>query len=520
MKFKNFIKIFFAILFVFVSTHSFAKTIKWSMQGDSLTLDPHAQNEGPTTQVSRQIYEALVTRGLDMSIEPQLATDWKTTDPNTWVFNLRKDVKFSDGTDMTAKDVVFSILRAKQPTSDFKEYISTISDVKEIDNYTVQVSTSKPNPILLNQLSNIFIMSKKWSIDFGATVSQNWDGGEETFSATNAMGTGPFKITLREPNTKTVFERNSNWWGSMKDNSVSEIHLLPIKNSATRVAALLSGEVDLVTDAPVQDLARIGNSADHEVVSTAQMRTIFLGMDQAADKLRSGNTGDNPFKKKEVRQALYQAIDIEAIKKKVMRGLSEPAGIITFPGVNGYTEELDKRLPYDVDAAKKLLADAGYQKGFDVELRCPNDRYVNDEAICTAVVGMLGKIGVNVNLFAQTKSKHFKELKEDKGDFYMLGWGVPTLDSHYVFHYLYESGASWNKVNFSNSDVDAAIRVMEGEVDLDKRNAAIANAWKIVKDDISYLPLHHQVISWATKNNVDVPIRPNNEPLFRFASFK
>ena len=520
MKFKNFIKIFFAILFVFVSTHSFAKTIKWSMQGDSLTLDPHAQNEGPTTQVSRQIYEALVTRGLDMSIEPQLATDWKTTDPNTWVFNLRKDVKFSDGTDMTAKDVVFSILRAKQPTSDFKEYISTISDVKEIDNYTVQVSTSKPNPILLNQLSNIFIMSKKWSIDFGATVSQNWDGGEETFSATNAMGTGPFKITLREPNTKTVFERNSNWWGSMKDNSVSEIHLLPIKNSATRVAALLSGEVDLVTDAPVQDLARIGNSADHEVVSTAQMRTIFLGMDQAADKLRSGNTGDNPFKKKEVRQALYQAIDIEAIKKKVMRGLSEPAGIITFPGVNGYTEELDKRLTYDVDAAKKLLADAGYPKGFDVELRCPNDRYVNDEAICTAVVGMLGKIGVNVNLFAQTKSKHFKELKEDKGDFYMLGWGVPTLDSHYVFHYLYESGASWNKVNFSNSDVDAAIRVMEGEVDLDKRNAAIANAWKIVKDDISYLPLHHQVISWATKNNVDVPIRPNNEPLFRFASFK
>ena len=517
MKFKNFIKIFFAILFVFVSTHSFAKTIKWSMQGDSLTLDPHAQNEGPTTQVSRQIYEALVTRGLDMSIEPQLATDWKTTDPNTWVFNLRKDVKFSDGTDMTAKDVVFSILRAKQPTSDFKEYISTISDVKEIDNYTVQVSTSKPNPILLNQLSNIFIMSKKWSIDFGATVSQNWDGGEETFSATNAMGTGPFKITLREPNTKTVFERNSNWWGSMKDNSVSEIHLLPIKNSATRVAALLSGEVDLVTDAPVQDLARIGNSADHEVVSTAQMRTIFLGMDQAADKLRSGNTGDNPFKKKEVRQALYQAIDIEAIKKKVMRGLSEPAGIITFPGVNGYTEELDKRLPYDVDAAKKLLADAGYPNGFDVELRCPNDRYVNDEAICTAVVGMLGKIGVNVNLFSQTKSKHFKELKDNQGDFYMLGWGVPTLDSHYVFHYLYETDASWNKVNFSNADVDAAIRVMEGEVDLDKRNAAIAKAWKIVKDDIAYLPLHHQVISWASKSNVDVPIRPNNEPLFRFS---
>ena len=244
MKPKNMLRILLAFLFVFASTQTFAKTIKWSMQGDSLTLDPHAQNEGPTTQVSRQVYEALVTRGLDMSIEPQLATDWKTTDPNTWVFNLRKGVKFSDGTDMTAKDVVFSILRAKQPTSDFKEYISTISDVKEIDNYTVQVTTSKPNPILLNQLSNIFIMSKKWSIDFGATVSQNWDGGEETFSATNAMGTGPFKITLREPNTKTVFERNSNWWGSMKDKGVTEIHLLPIKNSATSCLLYTSDAAD------------------------------------------------------------------------------------------------------------------------------------------------------------------------------------------------------------------------------------------------------------------------------------
>ena len=516
MKFKNFIKILLAFLIIFAPSNGIAKTIKWSMQGDSLTLDPHAQNEGPTTQVSRQIYEALVTRGLDMSIGPQLATKWKAVDPNTWYFFLRDDVKFSNGQKMTSEDVVFSILRAKQPTSDFKEYISTISGVKAIDDYTVQIKTSKPNPILLNQLSNIFIMSKQWSTDNFVVAPQNWDAGQETYSATNALGTGPFKITLREPNTKTVFKKNGKWWGNVEHN-ITEIQLLPIKNAATRVAALLSGEIDLVTDAPVQDLNRISSSGGHKVESTPQMRTIFLGMDQAADQLRSGNTGDNPFKKKEVRQALYQAIDIEAIKKKVMRGLSEPAGIITFPGVTGYTKALDKRLPYDVGAAKKLLADAGYPAGFEVELRCPNDRYVNDEAICTAVVGMLGKIGVKVNLFAQTKSKHFKELKDNQGDFYMLGWGVPTLDSHYVFHYLYDTGASWNKVNFSNKEVDEAIRVMEGEVDLDKRNAAIAKAWKIVKDDIAYLPLHHQVISWASKSNVDVPIRPNNEPLFRFS---
>jgi len=518
MKIKNLYKIIIALLFVVFTTSSWAaNTIKWSMQGDSLTLDPHAQNEGPTTMVSRQVYEALVTRGLDMSIGPQLAHKWKAVDPTTWYFYLREDVKFSNGQKMTSEDVVFSLLRAQQPTSDFKEYISTITSVKAIDKFTIQIKTREPNPILLNQLSNIFVVSKKWATDNFAIVPQNWDAGQETFSATNSMGTGPFKITLREPNTKTVFKKNAKWWGDVEHN-ITEIQLLPIANAATRVAALLSGEIDIVTDAPVQDLGRIESSADHKVESIEQMRTIFLGMDQAADQLRSGNTGDNPFKKKEVRQAFYQAIDIEAIKKKVMRGLSSPAGIITFPGVTGYTKELDKRLPYDVDAAKQLLADAGYPDGFDIELRCPNDRYVNDEAICTAVVGMLGKIGVNVSLNSQTKSKHFKELKDDQGDFYMLGWGVPTLDSHYVFHYLYETGASWNKVNFSDAEVDAAIRVMEGEVDLEKRNAAIANAWKIVKDNIAYLPLHHQVISWASKKNVNVPIRPNNEPLFRFSS--
>ena len=240
MKYGYFIKILLAFFLAFAPTQAFAKTIKWSMQGDSLTLDPHAQNEGPTTQVSRQVYEALVTRGLDMKIGPQLATEWRTQGPNTWIFKLREDVKFSDGTPFTSEDVVFSILRAKQPTSDFKEYISTISSVKAIDKFTIQIKTSKPNPILLNQLSNIFVMSKEWSTKNFAVVPQNWDAGQETFSAVNAMGTGPFKITLREPNTKTVFKKNSKWWGDVEHN-ITELQLLPIKNAATRVAAFFIG---------------------------------------------------------------------------------------------------------------------------------------------------------------------------------------------------------------------------------------------------------------------------------------
>ena len=208
MKTKNIVRILLSLVLVFGFSSAWAKTIKWSMQGDSLTLDPHAQNEGPTTQVSRQVYEALVQRGLDMKIGPALATKWKATDPNTWIFTLREDAKFSDGSGMTSADVVFSILRAKQRTSDFKEYISTVANVEAVGDYSVKITTSKPNPILLNQLSNIFIMSKAWSEKNFAMSPQNWDAGQETFSATNAMGTGPFKITLREPNTKTVFKRN------------------------------------------------------------------------------------------------------------------------------------------------------------------------------------------------------------------------------------------------------------------------------------------------------------------------
>ena len=252
MKTKNIVRILLSLVLVFGFSSAWAKTIKWSMQGDSLTLDPHAQNEGPTTQVSRQVYEALVQRGLDMKIGPALATKWKATDPNTWIFTLREDAKFSDGSGMTSADVVFSILRAKQRTSDFKEYISTVANVEAVGDYSVKITTSKPNPILLNQLSNIFIMSKAWSEKNFAMSPQNWDAGQETFSATNAMGTGPFKITLREPNTKTVFKRNKHWWGEMKDKKVTQIELMPIKNAATRVAALLSGEIDIVTDAPVQ----------------------------------------------------------------------------------------------------------------------------------------------------------------------------------------------------------------------------------------------------------------------------
>ena len=220
---------------------------------------------------------------------------------------------------------------------------------------------------------------------------------------------------------------------------------------------------------------------------------------------------------------MYHALDMDAIKDKVMRGQSVPAGIITAPGVNGHTAARDERLAYDPELSKQLLAEAGYPDGFELTLDCPNDRYINDEAICVAAISMFAKIGVTVNLDAKTKSQHFSEIKEGDAngmtsDMYMLGWGVPTFDSHYVYSYLFESSGSWNKVNFSNARVDELVAAMGVETNLEKRNAMIAEAWDITQDNVAYLPLHHQVVNQAAKSNVDVPIRMNNEPLFRFAN--
>ena len=515
---KKLARIIMPLLLIGVISPVYAATIKWSMPGDSLTLDPHAQNEGPTHMVSRQVYESLVTRVVDMSIEAQLATSWEAKDPETWVFTIRDGVVFSDGSPLKASDVVFSINRALTGASDMIELIDSITSVKATFNNQVEIKTEGPNPILLNQLSQIFIMSEAWSKKHGCEQSQDFDASQETYCSINAMGTGPFKITLREQNTRTVFERNSNWWGDQSQHNIDTIELLPIKNDATRVAALLSGDIDFTNFTPAQDINRINGSALHKVESTPQARTIFFGMDQGSDELRSSNIkGKNPLKDKRVRLAMYHALDMNAIKDKVMRGLSEPAGMITFPGVQGYTKELDARLPYDPNMSKKLLADAGYPDGFEITLDCPNNRYINDEAICVAAVSMLAKVGIKVNLDAQPKSIHFKDLQNDLSDFYMLGWGVPTFDSHYVYSFLLKSDGSWNKVGFSNARVDELVGTMLTETNLDQRNANIAEAWAIVQDNMPYLPLHHQVISWGSKSNVEVPIRTNNEPLFRFA---
>ena len=522
---KKTLSIVLSVLVMGIFSPVSANTIKWSMPGDSLTLDPHAQNEGPTHMVSRQIYEGLVTPGINMEVLPQLAESWTTTADDTWIFNIRRGVTFHDGSALTAGDVAFSINRAKTAPSDMVDLIKSVKSARAIDDHTVEVKTDGPNPILLNQLTQIFVMSEAWAKANGCEASYNWDAGETSYCASHANGTGPFEITFREQDVRTVFEKNDNWWGNHYMHNIEKIELLPIKNDATRVAALLSGEIDYTNVVPVQDIKRIDSSMGHAVKMTPQNRTIFFGMDQGSAELNSSNIkGKNPFADRRVRLAMYHALDMDAIKDKVMRGQSVPAGIITAPGVNGHTAARDERMAYDPETSKRLLAEAGYPDGFEVTLDCPNNRYINDEAICQAAVGMMARIGINVTLDAKPKAQHFPIAKGGEAPFYMLGWGVPTFDSHYIFNYLVhtqtDKRGSWNPTGYSNADVDAMIVSLESETDLAARDATIAKIWSAVQDAQMYLPIHNQVLNWGMKTNIDFDVQPEDTPHFQFLKFK
>ncbi len=502
-----------------VAATASAQTLRWTSQGDALTLDPHSQNEGPTIVMNGQMYERLVNRDPQLNLVPELALSWTAVEPTKWEFKLREGVKFHEGQDFTASDVVFSINRAKAEPSDFKEQVKSIVSVEAIDDTTVHITTDGPNPILPNQLTSLFMVDEGWATENNVVLPQNYAANEENYATRNTNGTGAFKLVSRAPDEMTVLERNADWWGNDQfPGNVQTIEYRPIKNAATRVAALLSGEVDFVLDAPLQDLARIEATDGLKVLQTPQVRTIFFGMDQAIPELRTSNVkGANPFSDVRVRKAMDLAIDEAAIQRVVMEGLSFPAGMITSPGVLGNTPEQDAPLGFDLDQAKALMEEAGYGDGFSVQLDCPNDRYNNDEKICQAAVSMLAKIGINVSLDAITKAQHFPKIQNRETDFYMLGWGVPTLDSHYVFSYLLEGEGSWNATGYSNDKVNEITAAIATEVDLEKRAQLIGDAWSQIKEDAPYIPIHHQVIAWGMSEKLDLPIAPNDTPYMHYA---
>ena len=499
----------------------FAKTFKWTSQGDILTLDPHSQNEGLNIAANLWVYDPLVKYNEKYEVVPSLATSWERINPTTMRFKLRPNVKFQDGTPFTADDVVFSLKRAMAPSSQFKSYVAGISDVVAVDPLTVDVITAGPNPVLLRQLPSLGIMSKAWAEKNNAALPQDFNKKEESFAARNAMGTGPYKLKSREVDIKTVYVENPDWWGKpTKTGNVTEIVYTPIKQNATRTAALLSGEVDFVLDPPAQDLDRLRKQVN--VLDGNEYRTIYIGLDVKSPELKYSNVKDkNPLADVRVREALYRAIDIEAIKKSVMRGMSLPTGAMISPQVNGYSDALGKRVPYDPVKARELLKAAGYDNNLEFTLDCPNNRYINDEAICQAVVAMWAKIGVKTKLNAMPRATFFPKVANGDTSIYLFGWGVPTFDAFYTLESLIRTkgtGASgaFNYGGYSNPKVDALIDAIKTETDDPKRTAMIQEALGIHAKEFGALPLHDQIIPWAMKKNVKMIHRPDNRPVIEW----
>ncbi len=495
-------------------------TFRWAFQGDVQYVDPHSLNETFTLGTLGNIYEALSWYDRDLNLIPSLAESWENVEPTKWIFHLRQGVTFHNGNPFTADDVIFSWQRTLTEGSDMKGYGRKATAINKIDDHTIEVITPTPNPILPRDWVFMYIMDKEWSEANNTAEATNVKGGNEgNYASLHTNGTGPFKMVDRQIGVRMLLERNQDYWQDIPSN-VDQVIFTPIAQDATRVAALISGDVDLVYPVPVQDWGRLEAAAGVKPLAGPEARTIFLGMDQDRDELLySDIKGANPFQDQRVRLAFAHAIDIEAIRRKIMRTASYPTGLLIGPAINGYNAEVDSRWPLDVDRAQALMAEAGYADGFEVTMDCPNDRYVNDEAICQAVAAMLARIGVTVNLLAQTKSKYFgKVLAQADFDtsFYLLGWTPSSLDAHNPLYNLMscrsdDTGAGlFNLGGYCNARVDELAALVEKETDPAQRQAYIDEAFQIHWDEVGHIPLHQQPLSWGVRDGIELAQRADN----------
>ncbi len=493
-----------------------AKTLRWASRGDVQTMDPYSQNEGLTNNFANLIHDLLVERDRNMRIGPRLATSWTVVNETTWRFNLRRGVKFHDGSPFTAEDAVYSIERAQQPTSMLAQYARALGKPTKVDDYTIELKQEKPNPLLLEHLNTIYIMSKAWCIAHRVEKPLDFKSKEETFAARNANGTGPYMLKTREPGVKTVLVKNPNWWGPDEGN-VTELVYTPIASDATRNAALLSGEIDFVHDPAPQDIARMQENPALKVYTGPENRVVFFGFDQYRDALEGSNvTGKNPFKDRRVREAFYRAIDVDLLESKIMRGQAVSTACMTTAPVGCLDPSLEKHPRADVDRAKKLMVEAGYPNGFEVTLDCPNDRYINDRDICIATVSMLAKIGVTLKVNAMPKTLYFPKLEKYETSMYMLGWGGSITDAQIIMDPILHTRDEatqkgfYNYGRFSDPELDKLIDAASVEMNPAKRRQMLIDAIALQTREFRHIVLHRQKLSWVAKKNVVPVLTANN----------
>jgi peptide/nickel transport system substrate-binding protein len=486
-------------------------TLKLAMDADPVSLDPHVQLSGGMLQYAHMVFDPLVRYDKDMNFVPRLAESWERIDDLTMRFHLRKGVKFHSGNDFTAEDVAFTLDRLKK-SDDFKGLFEPFVGAVVVDANTVDLVTKKPYGLVLNMATYVFPMDKKF-------YTGTDDKGKEkdliiktdySFANENESGTGPFVVTSREQGVKTVFTRFADYWNKDTGN-VEEIVLSPIKNDATRTAALMSGDVDFVMHVPPQDLDRIKSTEGLSLVTMSGSRIITFQLNQKR----------NPaFADAKVRLAMAYAYDNQGVVEKIMNGFATAAGQMSPKGYAGHKETLTPR--YDLEKAKALMAESGYPDGFEATMIAPNNRYVNDEKISEAFVSMMSKIGIKISLKTMPKAQYWDQFDAMAADIQMIGWHSDTEDSGNFYEFLSmcrnaETGyGQYNSGNYCNAKVDELTLAAQTETDPAKRAADLQEVEQIQYDEAGYIPLHWQNLSWASKSNMNTEAIVNvmNFPYF------
>lgn len=492
-----------------------ARNFTWAFNADVLTLDPHSSNNTFTNTFMGNVYEALVRHNDRIEIEPALAENWERTTPTIWRFNLRRNVVFHNGESFDADDVVFTWARVNSPGSMARGLLGAIKEVRKVDSHVIEIETHRPFPILPASITQFFIMDEGWSRANNATEAANLAGQQESGATRVANGTGPFRITERRPDERTVLEPHAGWWDRPVHN-LTRVIFQPIRSAATRTASLLSGAIDANVEVPLQDIPRLLQDSRVQVIEGPELRTIYLGFDHERDELLYSDVrGRNPLKDRRVREAIYRAIDVNALVRTVMREKAWPAGMMVSPFLTGAPQDLNGRLPFDPDGARRLLAEAGYPQGFTVGIVCPNDRYVNDERTCQAIAAMLARVGIRLQLQSEPTAVWSRRTANRDFSIYLLGHaGLPLADSYSTLNeVLRTAGRTTGGLNYgrwSNAAFDALVERAAEAADEAARRGFIRDALAIERAEIAHVPLFQQPIAWASRRGIDLRQAPDN----------
>ena len=477
-----------------------AATLKMAYDADPVSLDPHEQLSGGTLQMSHMVFDPLIRWTQDLGFEGRLAQSWERIDGQTVRFHLRKEVKFHSGNPMTAADVLWTYNRLKS-SPDFKGIFEQFERLNVIDDHTFELVTKGAYPLVLHTATYIFPMDKQFysGLDEQGEPKDKLVKHAGTYASTNVSGTGAYTVSSREQGVKIVFDRSSSYWDKASKGNVDKIILTPIKEAPTRVAALLSGDVDFIAPVPPNDHKRIKGSDKVNLVTLPGTRIITFQMNQLRKE---------EFKDVRVRQAIVHAINNEGIVKKIMKGFATTAAQQGPNGYVGFKANLTPR--YDLKKARALMKEAGLENGFSVTMMAPNNRYVNDEKIAQAVAAMLAKINIKVNLKAMPKAQYWPEFDKRAADLMMIGWHSDTEDSANFSEFLItcpnkETGAGqYNSGNYCNPKVDELVKASASETDPAKRAEMLQEVEQILYDDAAFVPLHWQNLAWAARKGVNI----------------